>query len=79
MKITVILNPRSGKQRATSLRSEAEKLAQAQQAELTVNVIEGPGDGTRFAREAVAHAADRVIAIGGDGTLNAIAAGLVGT
>jgi YegS/Rv2252/BmrU family lipid kinase len=79
MKVTVILNPRSGRQRAAPLRPEAEKLAHVQHAELTVRMIEGPGDGTRFAHEAVANGADRVIAIGGDGTLNAVAAGLVGT
>ncbi len=38
-----------------------------------------PGDATRLAREAAAHGADAVLALGGDGTLGAVAAGLAGT
>jgi len=79
MKVTIILNPSSGKQRASTLRANAEALARAQHVALTVRVIEGPGDGKRFAQEAVTEGADRVIGVGGDGTLNAIAGGLVGT
>ncbi len=39
----------------------------------------GPGDATRIAREAALDGADAVLAIGGDGTLGAVAAGLAGT
>jgi YegS/Rv2252/BmrU family lipid kinase len=48
-------------------------------AELELREIEGPGHGTELAREAVTQGFDRVISVGGDGTNNAIAQGLVGT
>ena len=41
--------------------------------------INGPGHGTVLAREAVATGADRVLCAGGDGTLNAVARGLLGS
>jgi diacylglycerol kinase family enzyme len=54
-------------------------MAQELGVELTVRVIDGVGHGTELAREAVTSGADRVISVGGDGTLNAIGGGLVGT
>lgn len=79
MRATMILNPRSGKRRAMSVRETARALAKELGVEITEKVIEAPGHGTVLAREAVAAGHDRVISVGGDGTLNAVAAGLVGT
>ncbi|MBS1569479.1 MAG: diacylglycerol kinase family lipid kinase [Bacteroidetes bacterium] len=79
MKTVVVINPRSGKGRAESLRNMAESIAKEHGHQGTVHTIAAPGDGTRFAQEAVASGAQRVISIGGDGTLNAVAAGLAGT
>lgn len=79
MKATLILNPRSGKRRALSVRELADHIAREHGVELIQRVIEAPGHGTELAKEAVAAGQDRVISVGGDGTLNAIAAGLVGT
>lgn len=79
MKVTLILNPRSGKKRALTVRETALALAKELGVDLTEKVIEGPGHGTLLAQEAAASAQDRVISVGGDGTLNAIASGLVGT
>jgi len=79
MKVTMILNPRSGKRRALSVTVAARKLAEASGVELAEEVIQGPGHGTELAAQAAASGSDRVICVGGDGTLNAVAAGLVGT
>ncbi len=79
MRATLILNPRSGKKRALSVRETALAIAAELGVQLTVNVIDGPGHGTQLAQQAVAAGQDRVISVGGDGTLNAIAAGLIGT
>ncbi len=79
MKITVVINPRSGKKRAESLRSLAEELGRANDHELEFCTIAAPGDGKRFAEEANANGSERIISIGGDGTLNAVASGMVGS
>ncbi|MCC6840418.1 MAG: YegS/Rv2252/BmrU family lipid kinase [Flavobacteriales bacterium] len=79
MKAVVVINPRSGKGKAGSMREPVEQLARQLGAGLHVHMVQHPGDGTRFAQQAVANGADRVITIGGDGTLNAVAAGLEGT
>jgi YegS/Rv2252/BmrU family lipid kinase len=42
-------------------------------------MINGPGHGRELARKAVNAGAGRVLCAGGDGTLNAVAAGLIGT
>jgi YegS/Rv2252/BmrU family lipid kinase len=79
MKTVVVINPRSGKGRAGRLRELAEALAKERGHELELRTIAAHGDGLRFAREAVSMGAGRVISIGGDGTLNAVASGLVST
>lgn len=79
MKAVSVINPRSGKGKAGSMRKPVEQLARQLGADLHVHLVQHPGDGTRFAQQAVAQGAHRVITIGGDGTLNAVAAGLVGT
>lgn len=79
MNTVVVINPRSGKGRAESLLSLAMELGGQRGGTTVARTIAAPGDGTCFAREAVANGADRVVSIGGDGTLNAIAAGLAGT
>lgn len=61
------------------MREMAERFARDIGADLAVRTIAGPGDGKRYAQEAVGAAVDRVICAGGDGTLNSVAAGLVGT
>lgn len=79
MKVMVVINPRSGKGRADRLRADAERLAREHGAEPEFRSIAAPGDGRRFAREAVEGGMQRVISIGGDGTLNAVASGLEGS
>ncbi|MBP8824573.1 MAG: diacylglycerol kinase family lipid kinase [Flavobacteriales bacterium] len=79
MKIVVVINPRSGKGRAESMRAPVETSGGILGHTVAIKTVEAPGDGTRFAREAIASGAQRVISIGGDGTLNAVAAGLAGS
>lgn len=75
----LVINPRSGKGLAPRAQGLAEALAKELGIKLHVRTIDGPGHGTALAKEAVAASLDRVISIGGDGTLNAVAAGLIGT
>jgi YegS/Rv2252/BmrU family lipid kinase len=79
VKATLIINPFSGRQKAPAVREMAERIAREIGADLVVRTIAGPGDGARYAREAVGAGVDRVICAGGDGTLNSVAEGLVGT
>lgn len=79
MKAMLVMNPRSGKKQALSVRALAERIARELDVVLDIRTIEGPGHGTVLAKEAVAKGYQRVISIGGDGTNNAIAAGLIGT
>ena len=79
MKATLLLNPRAGKKRALTVQDSARAIAKELGVHLDIQVITAPGEGTALARAAVDRGADRVISVGGDGTLNAIAAGLVGT
>ena len=79
MKATLLLNPRAGKKRALTVQDSARTIAKELGVALDIRVITAPGEGTTMARTAVEQGADRVISVGGDGTLNAIAAGLVGT
>jgi len=79
MKVTLLLNPRAGKKRALTVQDSARAIAAELGVTLDIQVITAPGEGTTLARSAVERGADRVISVGGDGTLNAIAAGLVGT
>lgn len=78
MKATLIYNPRSGKHQAPRIKGIAAGVGRELGMELTLREVEGPGHGTTLAREAVAAGADRVISVGGDGTNNAIAQGLLG-
>lgn len=79
MKVMVVINPRSGKKRAESLRGVAEQLGREGGHTLEFRIISAPGDGRRFAEEAIASGVERIISIGGDGTLNAVASGMVGS
>jgi YegS/Rv2252/BmrU family lipid kinase len=79
MKAMVIYNPRSGKKQAPRIKAIAAAVQKELDIHLELREIEGPGHGTELAREAVTQGFDRVISVGGDGTNNAIAQGLVGT
>lgn len=79
MRAMLVMNPRAGKRKALSVRTLAERIAGELGVSLSVHTIGGIGHGTELARQAVAEGYQRVISVGGDGTNNAIAKGLVGT
>lgn len=77
----LIYNPRAGKfnrERGQLLQRTIEAL-QARGHSVTAVPTTGPGDATAIARDCVAKGAQLVIAAGGDGTINEVANGLVGT
>jgi diacylglycerol kinase (ATP) len=78
MKLRFIINPKSGKPRRNAgipalLRDYVGRKA------LDADIVstEGPGHATELAREAVAAGCSRVVAVGGDGTVNEVAQALV--
>src|SRR5687768_4661246 len=77
---TIIYNPMSGRpaRRADNARRMAELLAERGiQAEARATA--GPDDATRLAREAVNNGSDIIISYGGDGTLNEVLQGIIGS
>ncbi len=77
MKIRFILNPKSGKSPA-----DPERMARAIQVNFPgadMRLTKAPGHATELAREAAALGFETVVAIGGDGTINETARGLVNT
>lgn len=76
----LIFNPKSGRQTAQRLWPKLEKILRAGGFDVEPLPTAGPGDATRLAR-AMVEAGDRevVFALGGDGTLREVAAGLMGS
>ncbi len=77
MKIRFILNPKSGKNQP-----DLEHFARVIQLNFPgadMRLTKAPGHATELAREAVGQGFNWVVAMGGDGTLNETAQGLVGT
>ena len=89
LKITVILNPKAGRGRAGNQRMNLEKWldeATKQSYEHTgkqwkwdLQITQGPGNAIDLARQASQSGAHLVVAAGGDGTLNEVVNGIVGT
>jgi diacylglycerol kinase (ATP) len=76
----LIYNPRSGNQRASRLVPELQGILGRAGFEVEPLPTAGPGDATLLARRAVADGAIEVaFAVGGDGTLREVAAGLAGS
>ncbi|HEY8347121.1 MAG TPA: diacylglycerol kinase family protein [Symbiobacteriaceae bacterium] len=73
-----IVNPTAGHGRALKLWKRLEPLA-ASLGDFEVKLTRYPGHARELAREAARGGFDRVIAVGGDGTVSEVAAGLVGT
>ena len=72
-----IFNPCSGRQRNSRLLPIVRDFIDARGLDADLVSTEGPGHATALAREAVASGCLRVIAVGGDGTMNEVAQALL--
>ncbi|MDR1789885.1 MAG: diacylglycerol kinase family lipid kinase [Opitutaceae bacterium] len=79
MKIRLILNPKSGRSRRGDVAARVRAFIGKNNLDARLVATRGPGDATVLAREAVAEGCGLVAAIGGDGTVNEVAAALVNT
>jgi YegS/Rv2252/BmrU family lipid kinase len=77
VKVLAILNPRAGVAAERALL--ALRRGRPSWPGLEVAVTTGPGDATAWAREAASAGAGLVLAVGGDGTANEVAQGLIGS
>nr|MDD6335323.1 diacylglycerol kinase family lipid kinase [bacterium] len=75
----IIANPFAGRGRSKGVVEEAEKVLQARGAEYVIKWTEEPKQATQLARQALEMGYDTIVACGGDGTVNEVAAALVGT
>lgn len=77
--IACILNATAGSNSADALKDDLEKLFAKHGADVEVILAREGSDIAKIAKGAVAQTCDRLLAAGGDGTLNAVASALVGT
>jgi diacylglycerol kinase family enzyme len=78
-RIGCILNATAGSNGAGTLKSDLEKLFTERGADVEVILVREGGDIAKIAARAVEQKSSRLLAAGGDGTLNAVASALVGT
>lgn len=76
-KLVFIINPISGNQNKSAILKQIEKRIPDYVSEYEIFYTEGPSHATDLARTAVKEGKDIVIAIGGDGTVNETASGLL--
>jgi diacylglycerol kinase (ATP) len=83
MRVTVIINPVSGPRAsaasAAARREEAQRVLAAHGVDHAIHLTERAGHARQLAAEAVDAGVDRVIAWGGDGTINEVASALAGS
>ncbi len=77
MKVRAILNPRAGV--AAHKTRDAVERGRPGWSDYAVYLTRAPGHATELAREAVAGGAEVVLAVGGDGTVNEVAQGVLGS
>jgi diacylglycerol kinase (ATP) len=77
VKVRAIVNPRAGV--AARRTREAVECGRPSWSDYAVYLTRAPGHATELAREAVKGGADLVLAVGGDGTVNEVARGVLGS
>jgi len=79
MKAALILNPTAGRPKREGFQDRVIRALSIHGISCEIAFTQEPGDGSRLAREAAERGAEVVIAAGGDGTVNEVVNGLVGT
>jgi len=74
-----IFNPCSGRRRNARLLPAVRALIAGRPLNADLMITDGPGHATELARQAVARGCARVVAVGGDGTMNEVAQALINT
>ncbi len=74
--LTVIVNPHAGRRRVGKEIPELERTLQARALPYQLLRTQGPGDATRFAREALERGGRYIVAVGGDGTVHEVVNGM---
>ncbi|HEY5079972.1 MAG TPA: diacylglycerol kinase family protein [Opitutaceae bacterium] len=78
MKLRFIFNPCSGRPRRNApLLPALREFISAQALDADLVCTEGPGHATEIARDAIAAGCERIVAVGGDGTVNEIAQAII--
>lgn len=77
--IAFIVNPRSGTNLQKNIRAHVDKHLNHRRFRYGFKFTEHAGHATELAREAVAEGCQIVVAVGGDGSINEVATGLIGT
>lgn len=77
-KILIIINRKAGTDREKSLGDAIARQLPADRFQVEITYLQYLGHGTDLAREAVNRGVDTVVAVGGDGSINEIAQGLLG-
>ena len=77
--LVFIINPRSGKDRVKAIQAEIDKTLDHQQFSFEVQYTEYAKHGIELARDATSKRAFAVVAVGGDGSVNDIMKGLLGS
>jgi YegS/Rv2252/BmrU family lipid kinase len=73
--ILVIINPTARSERARALCRKIEQLS----SRAYVRITNGPGEARALAEQAVAEGCERIVAAGGDGTINEVVNGIAGS
>lgn len=80
MRTLFVFNPHSGRnRRRPELAAGIRDFIAARTLDAGLAVTDGPGHATELARDAVRRGSEVVVAVGGDGTMNEVAQGLIGS